>query len=604
MGRGTKGGPRSGSGGEPPPPPGRSRYGPRPVKPPTRIGNVDLRERLFEILPSTYFRGTHRMLGNDVVVRRLPLPRGHEEETREAFFRAQRHAASLLHPSILRPVDVVEQAGVLWGIYEFRTYLPSRTIVERGGPAPLADTARVAAQIADALSFMHCRDVVHGRVAPREVGVTPDGLGFLLSVSKSADLAAGIWPLRPEVLGLSPFSAPEEFAGARPTASSDTHSLAASIFWWLTGRYPRGGEDEGDAIERASRGVAVPDIRELRPEVPDSLAEALAAALQPDPERRRGSCAALGSLLDEIHRRLAAEVPAGFETGAYVPVIGKGEKLQILGHHGGGAFGVVFKARGSDTGATLAVKALKPEHGADHEAHQRFIREAEAIRNIHHENVVRVRGVGELGGTPFVAMDFVPGQTLASLLLREGTLEPRRAAHLAEGIARGLGAIHEQGIVHRDVQPRNLLVRPDDVVVISDFGTARDPSTPRRTLTGQLAGTPAYVAPELLADEEPRPAADLYALGSILYEMLAGLPPFAGRDTSGTIRAIRDEPPPDLPDDVPEELARIVSRLLAKRPAERYADAETVAQALAAVRCSLAGEDAGEEKQRRLDDAR
>ena len=573
------------------------------MKPPARIGNVDLCEQLFEILPSTYFRGTHRMLGNDVIIRRLPLPAGHEDETRETFFRAQRHAASLLHPSILRPVDVVEEDNVLWGIYEFHTYLPSHTIVERGGPAPLADTARVAAQIADALSFMHRREIAHGRVAPREVGVTPDGHGFLLSVSKSADLAAGIWPLRPDVLALSPFSAPEEFAGERPGPMADTHSLAASIFWWLTSRYPRGGAEEGDALERASAGGTAPDIRELRPEVPASLAEALGAALQADPERRRGSCAALGSLLDELHRRLAAEVPSGFETGARVGLIGAEEQLQILGRHGGGAFGVVFRARGSDTHTTLAVKALKPEHRDDHEARQRFIRESEAIRNIHHENVVRIRGVGEQGGTPFVAMDFVPGQTLATLLLREGTLPPRRAARIAEGVARGLAAIHEQGVVHRDLKPHNLLVRPDDVVVISDFGVARDHSTPRLTLTGHLVGTPAYMAPELLAGEEPRPAADLYALGSILYEMLTGLPPFPGRDTLSTIRAIRDQPPPDLPEEVPGELARFALRLLAKKPADRHADAETAARTLAEIGEALAGEEPDTSEQLRLDDA-
>ena len=572
------------------------------MKPPAHIGNVDLREQLFEVLPSTYFRGTHRMLGNDVIVRRLPLPGGHEEEVRETFFRAQRHAAALLHPSILRPVDVVEENGVLWGIYEFHTYLPSHTIVERGGPAPLADTARVAAQIADALSFMHRRDIVHGRMAPREVGVTPDGHGFLLSVSKSADLAAGIWPLRPEVLGLSPFSAPEEFAGAPPTAASDTHSLAASIYWWLTSRYPRGGTEEGDAVERASEGGAVPDIRDLRPEVPESLAEALTAALQADPARRRGSSAALCSLLDELHRRLVAEVPAGFETGARVTLMGTGEELRILGRHGEGAFGVVFRARGSLSSAPLAVKALKPAHRDDQEARQRFIREAEAIRNIQHENVVRIRGVGELGGTPFVAMDFVPGQTLATLLLREGTLPPRRAAHLAEGVARGLAAIHEQGIVHRDLKPHNLLVRPDDVVVISDFGVAREHATARLTLTGHLVGTPAYMAPELLADEEPRPAADLYALGSILYEMLTGRPPFPGRDTLSTLRAIREQTPPDLPAEVPGALARLALHLLAKQPADRPPDAATTAGLLADIGRTLAVAGSDEPGRLRLDD--
>jgi serine/threonine-protein kinase len=309
--------------------------------------------------------------------------------------------------------------------------------------------------------------------------------------------------------------------------------------------------------------------------------ERLEAALQADPEQRTGNVAAFGSLLVEIHQRLGAEIPSGFHRGAILSPAGCTAQVRVLSRHGSGAFGVVLKARHEEDGRTLAVKALKPEHREDRNAYERFLREFRALLAIRHPDIVRVHGVGEVNGTPYAVMDFVEGPDLATVILRDGVLEPERAARIARGIASGLAAIHGEGIVHRDLKPHNVLLGPDGHAVLADFGTARRVTGGRRlTVTGNILGTPAYMAPETFTDVMPGPSVDLYALGAILFEMLTGGVPYPAHDPIDAIRAVRDDPVPALPDTVPPAIAAVTRRLLAKSPAERFPNAGAVVEAI------------------------
>ena len=554
-----------------------------------RVGNYELEEELLTAGPSTFFRARNVILGSPVSVRRLTIDPTRADDVRATFFREMRHAAALQHPTCWRPIDVLDADGYLWSVQDARRGTMTEDRVRELGPMTLADAARYGGELADALSYLHARGFVHGRVSPRWTLVDEQG-AQLISFTKSADLAAGIWPLRDAVNGLTAFSSPEELAGARTTSASDLYALAGTLVFWLTGAYPRGGATPQDAFVRAKAGAPLVDFRALRPDLPSVLATALDHALAADPEQRHGSVASLGQLLVETYRRLAAEVPSGFETGVFLRPTGGMEPVQILGRHGSGAFGVVFRAKARDRDTVYAVKALKPEHRHDTDARERFLREAQALQAIDHPNVVRIRAVGEEAGTPYAVMDFVAGPDLATLLLREGAMPPCRAMRIAAGVARGLEAIHLEGIVHRDLKPHNILVAPDDRPVIADFGVARSMSATRMTMTGRFVGTPAYMAPEQFDDEAPTFTVDLYALGAILHEMLSGAAPFAGRDAISTIRAIREQPPPRLPDDVPESVREVVGRLLRKDPSERYPTATAVRGVIEALQCRLEAE--------------
>jgi serine/threonine protein kinase len=548
-----------------------------------RVGNYEILEPLFTAGPSAFFHARNSILGNPVRVRRLTLDPTRPEDARDTFFREMRLSAALWHPHIQKPLDVLEADGYLWSVHEFHATRPTERLVREEGPLSVADAARMGAQLADALAHVHARGHRHGKVSPLTVHVDENGDIQLVNLVKAADLAAGIWPLRPAVLGLSAYSAPEEFHGRRPTAETDLYGLAATIAFWLTAAFPRGGETEEEAMGRALDGAPAVDLAGARADLPPALAEALRAALEVDPDRRRGSIAALATLLVDAHRRLAAEVPPGFETGTRLVVPPHDSEITVLGRQGAGAYGVVFRARRTSDGALLAVKTLKPEHRDDREALERFLREARAIQGIEHPNVVRVHGVGEVRGTPFAAMEFVQGPDLATLLLREGALPPERAARIASGIARGLAAIHADGIVHRDLKPHNVLIAEGDRAVIADFGVARTHAATRLTMTGHLIGTVAYMAPEQFDGEPATAAVDLYALGAILHEMLTGATLYPAADPLQTIQAIRERPMPPLPPEVPPRLARLVARLLEKDPSRRPAGAGAVVEELEAI---------------------
>jgi serine/threonine protein kinase len=564
---------------------------PRGMVPPMgmRVGNYELEDEVFSSGPSTFFNARNVILGSPIVVRRLTIDPARAEDVKATFFREMRHQASFQHPAIWPPLDVMDTGGFLWSVHPTRRGVPSADRVSAQGPMSLSDASRYGGEIADALALIHGRGAVFGRVAPRWILVDERG-AQLASFTKSADLAAGIWPLRPAVASLSPFSAPEELRGQRPTAEGDVYSLAATILWWLSAQYPAGGTTVEEAMDRVRRGARHLEVSQIRPDLPAVLGAALDGALHPDPLLRRGSAASLGTLLVETHRRLAAEIPSGFETGVHLLPTGAMQSLQILGRHGSGAFGVVFRARSRDGKDTFAIKALKPEHRHDQDARERFLREARSLEAIDHPNVVRIRGVGEEGGTPYAVMEFIPGPDLGTLLLKEGALPAPRAARLAVGIARGLEAIHHEGVLHRDLKPHNILVAPGDRPVVADFGVARSIQQARMTMTGTFVGTPAYMAPEQFEDLPPSFAVDLYALGAILHEMLTGQCPFTGRDAISTIRAIREQPPPRLPADVPSALADVVTRLLRKEPSERYVDATTLALDLEAIASTLEAE--------------
>jgi serine/threonine protein kinase len=553
----------------------------------TVIRNYELEEEMFRSGPSVFFRARNAVLGHPVLVRRLTIDPTRAEDVKATFFREQRHAAALSHPHIQRPIDVMEEDGYLWAVSEFHVTRPTDELVREEGTFSVAEAARIGSQVTDALAHIHSKRIVHGKLAPPWILLDERRDATVINLVKSADLAAGIWPLRTPVLGLSPFTAPEEFDGHRPTPETDLYGLAATLVYWLTARYPRGGTTEEEATARAKAAAPPVDVRSERPDIPAVLADAIDAALQSDPLKRHGSAASLGSLLLEIHRRLAAEIPSGFDTGVHLLPSGSMESVELLSRHGSGAFGVVFRARARSRTGVVAVKALKPEHRADREARERFLREARALEGIDHPNVVRIRGIGEEGGTPFVVMDFIPGPDLGTLLLREGTLTPARASRLAAGVARGLEAIHREGIIHRDLKPHNILVAPGDRAVIADFGVARAAAAARLTMTGHFVGTPAYMAPEQFEDIPSTPAVDLYALGAILYETLTGMTPFPVKDTISTIRAIREDVPTPLPEDLPDGLAEITMRLLQKDPSERYPRASALAEDLEAVALRL-----------------
>ncbi|WP_259405810.1 serine/threonine-protein kinase [Microbispora sp. H10830] len=251
---------------------------------------------------------------------------------------------------------------------------------------------------------------------------------------------------------------------------------------------------------------------------------------------------------------------------------------------GAGGMGEVWRGEDTVLARTVAVKVLLPGRLDDPGFAVRFQGEARAMATVNHPGVVDVYdyGVTEVpgdGSTAYLVMRFVDGEPLDRLLTRLGRIGAEPAMELIAQAASALQAVHERGIVHRDVKPGNLLVRSDGTLVLTDFGIARADQGSRLTDAGMVLGTAAYCAPEQAEGAPVTPAVDIYALGVVAYECLAGQRPFDG-DSPVTIalKHIREEPPP-LPPDVPPAVRAIVERAMSKDPARRWPSAAAMSQA-------------------------
>ncbi len=262
------------------------------------------------------------------------------------------------------------------------------------------------------------------------------------------------------------------------------------------------------------------------------------------------------------------------------------ERYEVRGPLGHGAMAVVDLAEDLELGRPVALKRLAENLARADDIRRRFLREAQLAARLSHPNVVRVYDVGEDEGRPFIAMEYVEGETLAELVARRGRLPAVEAAALGAQACAGLAAAHAAGLVHRDVKPQNLLLCSDGTLKLGDFGIAfGENDGTQLTQAGTVLGTAAYVAPEQARGERVTAAADIYGIGAVLYELLTAEPPrravsFAelGEDDAFRLPDLASRVP-----DAPPELVAAVAQCLSIRPEERPYSAAALARRLALV---------------------
>jgi serine/threonine-protein kinase len=252
-----------------------------------------------------------------------------------------------------------------------------------------------------------------------------------------------------------------------------------------------------------------------------------------------------------------------------------GHRYELEERVGAGAFGDVWRASDLTLDRAVAVKVLHAAYVQDAEALTRFQAEARHAGSLAHENIARVYDYGH-PHPPYLVMELVDGPSLAQVLTG-GPMDPVRAMDVVAQAAAGLQAAHEAGLVHRDIKPGNLLLTPDGIVKITDFGISHAVGSPRVTSTGLIVGTPGYLAPERAAGDAATVLSDIYSLGVVAYECLAGEPPYDGTALEVALaHAMR--PFPALPSFVPADVRVLVAHLTAKDPADRPRSAAEVAR--------------------------
>jgi len=249
-----------------------------------------------------------------------------------------------------------------------------------------------------------------------------------------------------------------------------------------------------------------------------------------------------------------------------------------------GGMGEVWKARDQVLGRLVAIKILKEEYTDNESFLTRFRVEARHTALLNHPGIAGVFDYGEEQGSAYLVMELVPGPPLSTIIERERKLEVDRTLSLIAQTARALAAAHEHGLVHRDVKPGNILVMPSGVVKITDFGIARLADQVPLTATGQVMGTAQYLAPEQATGQNATGSSDIYALGVIGYELLAGRRPFTGESQIAIALAQVNDAPPALPETIPAPVRQLIMSMLAKNPSDRPRNATSLAKAADALR--------------------
>src|SRR5256885_11293407 len=244
----------------------------------------------------------------------------------------------------------------------------------------------------------------------------------------------------------------------------------------------------------------------------------------------------------------------------------------------GGGMGDVWRGTDEVLGRTVAIKILLPALLEEAGFAERFRGEARTMATINHPGVVDVYDYGSENGTAFLIMEYVEGDALSRTLSRVGRLTPSRTMALLAQAADALHAAHDKGVIHRDVKPGNLLVRPNGTLVLTDFGIARSAMVGQLTAAGSVLGTASYISPEQASGSTATALSDVYALGVVAYQCLSGHRPFEGDNPLEiAMRHVRENPPP-LPGDIPPAVRQIVERSMAKDPAARWPSAAALAQ--------------------------
>jgi serine/threonine protein kinase len=327
------------------------------------------------------------------------------------------------------------------------------------------------------------------------------------------------------------------------------------------------------ASEKVGNFMANPAVA---PDPDPAATEALTGTPEPGAAAEQITCGETSASDDEALTFLAP----GTRPDA-IGRIGHYEVLQVLGR---GGFGIVFRAFDEVLQRVVALKVMAPQLAATSPARKRFLREARSSAQVRHENVVQVYEIGEQP-LPYLAMEFIPGETLQQKLDRVGPLDVPEVLRIGRQIAEGLAAAHATDLIHRDIKPGNVLLEGgQDKVKITDFGLARTADDASISQSGIIAGTPMYMAPEQAQGQTLDQRADLFSLGSVLYQMVAGRPPFRASTAVAVLKRVAEDTPRAIREIIPETpqwLCDIIAKLHAKNPDDRYQSAREVADVLA-----------------------
>jgi len=512
------------------------------------------------------YRAWDRRLKRSVALRVHLIP---DSPGRAWFARENETLAALNHPAV-RHVYAASEVGPF--AYRTTNWIDGESLDEamRRGPRPIPSVMSMVRDLLGALEHAHTRTIILRRIVPTTVILELSGRGVI------TDLRYCNWCLAhvpaDDPAQATPFAAPEVRAGEPGDPTSDVYTVAAIVYYALTGREPDPAE------------LAAP--RTLRPAIPAAVERVLMRALRSVPKERYFTATEM--LEDFVADAGVFHEPAvspttsekGFERRLRRAL---GDDYELLEEIGSGGFGRVYRVRDLGLEREVALKVLHPTLTADPGVMERFRREAQHAARLRHSNIVNIYDIQSRAGLQWYVMELVPGENLAQIVHRDGAFPVPRTMRLLFEALSALEHAHARGLVHRDIKPENMLLEPNGLLRITDFGLALALRGDRFGGATSRSGTPQFAAPEQLLGERVDQRADLYSLGAVAYFALLARPPFEGRtpeevlakQTTDTLPSIRD-----ARSDVSPDLEAALRRAVSSEPAERFQTAAAFREAL------------------------
>jgi len=491
-------------------------------------------------------------------------------------------ARQVTHKNVIRIFELGVADGRKFITMDYIEGRDLKSILVERGKLPPDEAVRIVRQICRGLEAAHAEGVVHRDLKPQNIMVDANGRVWVMDfgLARSMDLV-GITRTG-ALMGTPDYMSPEQARAQKVDARSDLFSLGIIFYEIITGVLPfRADTMMATLLKRVQEKPDRPSV--LDPSVPPRLSDLVMKCLEVEVGARYQSAS-------EILTDLGGDTPSNasvVQASSVLPeAIGPGSQFgpryTIESVIGEGGMGKVYKARDNELDRTVALKLVRRELAGDPNSMQRFKQELQLASRISHRNILRIHDLGDVGGVKFISMMFVEGKDLHEVIQECGRVPVERLVNIAKQLAAALEAAHTEGVVHRDLKPRNVLIDSSDQVYVSDFGLAKSlegESTTMMTRAGEVLGTPRYMSPEQAESKPADHRSDLYSFGVILYEMATGDAPFAADSSVQVMFQHVTQKPKDprlANPELPEYLSRIILKCLEKDPEHRYQHAREV----------------------------